>query len=144
METRKELVESPEYVTTVLQIQLFDMVRNYLDENNLTQSEFAKQLGVSKGYVSQILNCRSDSRLSSLVKLALACGKIPDIEFRPIEEAEAVDSRKQFGVHKERDIRIHYIPGIFDKPNFVTVKSYRADYNGFNNMYTEDNCRIAV
>lgn len=95
METRKELVESPEYITTVLQIQLFDMVRSYLDENNLTQSEFARQLGVSKGYVSQILNCKSDNRLSSLVRLALACGKIPNIEFRPIEEAEAINNWKQ-------------------------------------------------
>lgn len=96
METRKELVKSPEYITTVLRIQICDMVRNHLKENGLTQSEFAKRLGVSKGYVSQILNCRCDNRLSSLVKLALACGKLPDIEYRPIEQAEAVTEKNQF------------------------------------------------
>lgn len=128
METRKELVESPEYITTVLQIQIYNMVRNYLKESGLTQTEFAKRLGVSKGYVSQILNCRCDNRLSSLVKLALACGKLPDIEFRPVEQAEVVTEKKQFNVGKRRNIRILYKRMFSEKLKPIDGNPYRAEF----------------
>ena len=37
----------------------------------MTQSEFAERLGVSKGYISQILNGDFDHKLSKLTQLLL-------------------------------------------------------------------------
>jgi transcriptional regulator with XRE-family HTH domain len=56
----------------------------------MSQQEFANRLGVSKGYVSQILNGDFDHKLSKLTELALACDLVPRIEFIPIEYAEQI------------------------------------------------------
>ena len=54
MITRKELIESKEFWLVKLQAALYEQVENYLKDNKLTKTEFAKKLGVSKGYISQI------------------------------------------------------------------------------------------
>lgn len=47
----------------------------------MTRTEFARRLGVSKGYVSQLLNGSSDLKLSSVVSLAHAMGRDPQLLF---------------------------------------------------------------
>lgn len=83
--TYEELLLTPEYYTAEVQIELYNRVETYLKENRLTRTELAKQLGVSKGYVSQILNGDYDHRLSKLVELSLAIGYKPRIVFEPIK-----------------------------------------------------------
>jgi transcriptional regulator with XRE-family HTH domain len=78
---------SPAYWTQLIQISLYNHIKKYLQDNNLSQSEFAAQLGVSKGYVSQILNGDFDHKLSKLVELAIACNLVPKFEFLPMDEA---------------------------------------------------------
>lgn len=80
MITQKELVESQEYILAKMQIDLYQAVNAYLKANNMKKSDFAKQLGVSKGYISQILNGDFDHKLSKFVALSLAIGKIPVFE----------------------------------------------------------------
>ena len=41
-------------------------------------------LGVSKGYVSQLMSMEYDHRLSKLVELSLAFGFTPEIDFKRI------------------------------------------------------------
>lgn len=84
---------SPAYWTQLIQLSIYDMIKSYLSSHGLTQKEFAEQLGVSKGYVSQILNGDFDHRLSKMVQLGLACGMVPDIEFVPISEASETARR---------------------------------------------------
>lgn len=81
---------SSAYWTQLVQIQLYNSIKKYLTDNNMSQNEFAEKLGVSKGYVSQILNGDFDHKLSKLVELALACNLVPKVEFAPIEQAETV------------------------------------------------------
>ena len=69
--------DSPAYWTQLIQLSLQDNIRHYLEEKHLTQSEFAERLGVSKGYISQILNGDFDHKLSKLTQLALACEMVP-------------------------------------------------------------------
>ena len=69
------------------------MVNSYLKSTGMTRSQFAERLGVSKGYVSQIMNGDFDHKLSKLVELILACDKIPVISFVPKERAEEVAHR---------------------------------------------------
>ncbi|GAF02481.1 helix-turn-helix transcriptional regulator [Saccharicrinis fermentans] len=83
---REKLIRSKGYNVTKIQNELFRQLTSYLEENNMTQSAFAKQLGVSKGYVSQILNGDFDYKLSKLVELSLAIGKVPQISFEPISK----------------------------------------------------------
>ncbi len=82
--------DSPAYWTQLIQLSLHDNIKRYLEENNLTQSEFAERLGVSKGYISQILNGDFDHKLSKLTQLALACEMVPRIEFVPKQHSRAV------------------------------------------------------
>lgn len=83
---REELIQSEEYWLAKLQIDLFNEVEAYMKANNLTRTQFAKKLGVSKGYVSQILNGEADHRLSKFVELALAIGLCPNVSFEKIDD----------------------------------------------------------
>ncbi len=87
--TIKERFESPYYWVGKIQLQLFRAINEYLEENDMTRKEFAEQLGVSKGYVSQILNGNFDHKLSKMIELMLAIGMVPSLEMVPVEEAVA-------------------------------------------------------
>ena len=82
--------EQPAYWTQNIQFALNGVLHDYLKVNNMTQKDFADKLGVSKGYVSQILNGNFDHKLSKLVELALACGMVPKVEFVPADNAQQV------------------------------------------------------
>lgn len=86
----KNKYESSAYWTQLIQLMIFDDIKRYLEENHLTRKEFAERLGVSKGYVSQILNGEFDHKLSKLVELALACEMVPRIELMPKAYASQV------------------------------------------------------
>lgn len=90
---RKQLLSSKEYWLSKIQIDLFNQVSDYLEKNNMNRSELAKKLGVTKGYVSQILNGDSDHRLSKIVELSLAIGLIPDLRFKNLEEYLKTDEK---------------------------------------------------
>ena len=75
--THQELKCTPEYWIAKIQFDLFQKVEGYLKENNMTRKQLADKLGVSKGYVSQILNGDFDHKISKLVELSLAIGCRP-------------------------------------------------------------------
>lgn len=83
MFTQKELFESPTYLLTIYQNEIFREVHGYMQEKGITQKELAKKLGVSDAYVSQILNGKFNFTLKKLIELGLAIGKIPKIKFVP-------------------------------------------------------------
>lgn len=74
----------------MLQLDVLELVSGYMKTHNMTQAQFAKHLGVSKGYVSQLLNGNFDHRISKLVELALACESVPSLSFENTENAEKV------------------------------------------------------
>ncbi len=84
--TREELLRSPEYWEEYIKIDLFNIVQDYLDENKLSRKELADKMGVSRGYISQVLNGDSDHRLSKIVTFALQAGKAPCIYFRDLNK----------------------------------------------------------
>ena len=104
--TREQLLRSREYWTTQIQNSLFQIIHRHLKENNLTKTELANQLGVTKGYISQILAGDFDHKISKLVELALACDKAPLLHFCDINEYLADDKAGRIG---NRHLRpIHY------------------------------------
>lgn len=75
-----------EYWTAQIQMKLLKLIQTYLDSNNMTRTELAQKLGVTKGYVSQVMAGDYDHRISKMVELTMAIGYIPDINFKPAEE----------------------------------------------------------
>lgn len=83
MITNDELLETSEYWTTRIQLDLYSHLQEYMKANGLNRTQLAQKLGVTKGYITQVLNGDFDHRLSKLVELSLAVGLIPQLEFVP-------------------------------------------------------------
>ncbi len=83
---REEIVKDRGYWLAKMQMDLYDQLREYLDKKSMNQTQLAKELGVSKGYISQILNGDFNHRLSTLVDLSLAIGKIPELNFQDLNQ----------------------------------------------------------
>ena len=86
MITKEELLKTEEYWFETIQNQIYRMVSEYLQNEGLTQSDFAKKLKVSNGYVSQIMNGNFNYTMKKLIELSLAVGQAPVINFEPIEK----------------------------------------------------------
>jgi len=128
---REEIIKSKGYNTTKIQNELFRQLNTYLEKNKKTRSQFAKELGVSKGYVSQILNGAFDFKLSKLVELSLAIGMIPEVNFTSSEEV-----MKQIGLKKKLEIVYSKETRIQNRqssnkdvrPNFKKINKERREY----------------
>jgi transcriptional regulator with XRE-family HTH domain len=94
---QEDLVYKPEYWLETIQNEIFCQVTDYLRDNNLTQTQFADQLGVSKGYVSQIMKGEFNYTLKKLIELSLAIGKAPVIGFKPLDEIISDESDRISG-----------------------------------------------
>lgn len=90
---REELLRSKDYIVTQLQLSLLNLIGDYKDKHHLKDYQLAEQLGVSKGYVSQILNGSFDHKISKVVDLALVCNVMPLLHFIDMNEFIANDAR---------------------------------------------------
>jgi transcriptional regulator with XRE-family HTH domain len=88
---REELIKSKEYWVANIQIAMFEMIGNYLKENKLTKTQLAEELGVTKGYVTQVLNGDFDHKISKLVELSLACNIAPVFNFVNLDDYVATE-----------------------------------------------------
>jgi transcriptional regulator with XRE-family HTH domain len=93
--TLEELLSSKGYWLAELQIQLFNELKNYMETHNLNRTQLAEHLGVTKGYVTQVLNGDFDHRLSKLIELSLAIGKVPVLQFKNLDQVIREDKMKQ-------------------------------------------------
>lgn len=84
--TRSELLSSREYWIAKIQLDLFNQIENYMTEHQLSRTQLAEKLDVTKGYVSQILNGDFDHKISKLVDLALLMEKVPKIDYVNLQE----------------------------------------------------------
>lgn len=105
---REELVKDKNYVFSGIQLQLLNMIEDYMRKNNLNREKLAKKLNVSKGYISQLLNVSFDHKISKLVELALECNMMPVLNFVEIESFVRHDiSNKTFDLltmYKNKEI----------------------------------------
>lgn len=88
---REEVLKSPDYWTAKTQIELYNQAEKFMKDTGRSRSQLADYLGVSKGYVTQLLNGDYDHRMSKFFELALAFGVVPQIEFIPVENYIADD-----------------------------------------------------
>ncbi|MBS1601822.1 MAG: helix-turn-helix transcriptional regulator [Bacteroidetes bacterium] len=98
---RSEFIRSREYWITEIQLKLFKLIENYRTKHNLTKTQIAEKLGVTKGYVTQVLNGDFDHRVSKLVDLSLAFGKVPVVHFVDAERYMQDDANNNLEIYQE-------------------------------------------
>ena len=139
--TREELLRSSEYWTTKMQLELYARIEAYMSENKINRTELAKRLGVSKGYVTQILNGDYDHRLSKLVEISLKVNCIPIIVYEPIESV--IDNNGSYKIKTE--VQCLNIDKQNQNSNFLQsnniITSQKVSSNGLNS-YSNINFQI--
>ena len=69
-----------EYEIVKMNSKIIDQVINYRKENNLSQDEFAKQIGIKQQMISKFEKGNVDIRLSSFLRIIRAMKKIIKFE----------------------------------------------------------------
>jgi transcriptional regulator with XRE-family HTH domain len=93
---REELLQTEEYWFETLQNEIYRMVAQYMEKEEINQSQFAEKLGVTKGYISQIMNGNFNYTLKKLIELSLAVNKAPAFEFKDLKQFIQDDKQKRF------------------------------------------------
>lgn len=109
--TRAELLKSPDYWIAYIQVALYNCAEKFMSESQMNRTQLAEHLGVSKGYVSQLLNGDYDHKISKLVDLSLKFGYVPKIEFERVQDYIREDSNSQINSWEERK----YLSNAFKK-----------------------------
>ena len=136
--TREELLRSSEYWTTKMQLELYARIEAYMSDNKINRTELAKRLGVSKGYITQILNGDYDHRLSKLVEMSLKINYIPHILYEPFETVIA--NNGSYNIKSE--VRCYdFSEKQFHMGNFLNNKNVEIsqslsvkDFNSYNSI----------
>ena len=92
---RENLIKSREYAISQIQLSLLDLIGKYKKNKSLKDYQLAEELGVSKGYVSQILHATFDHKISKVADLALACNVMPIIYFVDMDQFIKNDARNK-------------------------------------------------
>ncbi len=98
MKSREELIRSKGYWIARIQMDLFQQVDEYMRQNNLNRTQLAEKLGVTKGYISQVLNGEFNHRIATLVDLSLAIGKAPRIVFEDLDQVTQIRKNEKSGL----------------------------------------------
>ena len=120
---REELLKSSNYWLAYIQNGLFNIINDYKIKNKLKDKDLAQKLGVTKGYISQIMNGDFDHKMSKLVELSLLCNKIPEITYLDLDKYIKDD-------HNNDSVKV--VPAVRPIQYFLSVNSgdvFIADKN---------------
>lgn len=107
MKTWEELKRTKEFWMERIQNDIFRFVKSYMNENEINQSELAQNLGVSKGYISQILNGNFNFSIKKLIELSLKLNIAPDIDFKPLNQFIQKEMQRVEGIERgKQDLTI--------------------------------------
>lgn len=83
MKNNLELIlNQPAYWVEAINGALYNAIVDYMDKNDLNQTQLATMLGISPGRVSQILNDgQINYSIEKMVEIAIKVGKFPTFEF---------------------------------------------------------------
>jgi transcriptional regulator with XRE-family HTH domain len=95
MLTNGRSFKTAEYWMDVIQDELRHQVKRYMDEKGISQAQLARELGVAKGYIVQVLKGKFNYSLSKLIDLSVAVGAAPIIEFKSLNEYLLQDEKKK-------------------------------------------------
>lgn len=117
---RKDVLKSVDYWTTKIQLDLYQCAVAYMQKSGKNKTQLAKHLGVSKGYVSQLLNGDYDHRLSKMVELSLAFGFVPNVSFKHVEDVISEDRFE----HTRKHLRTTYTSTKFTNSTIIDCNEY--------------------
>ena len=120
---REELLKTEEYWFETLQNDIYRMVAEYIQKEGITQTKLAEQLGVSKGYISQIMNGNFNYTLKKMIELSLALNKVPAFQFKDCEQYIQEDKQKRFEMRYEQYFNFTTKPEIVYVSSGKTVSS---------------------
>jgi transcriptional regulator with XRE-family HTH domain len=86
MRTDDQVFNTSEYWMEIIQKDLSLQVKKYMAVKELDQSQLAKELGVSKSLIAQVLKGKFNYSLSKLIDFALAIGVVPHLQFKPLQD----------------------------------------------------------
>ncbi len=89
---KEELEKQPEYWIEVIQNDIFRAMREFMKREKLNQSQMALRMGVSKGYVSQILNGNFNFSLNKLVELCIFLERYPILSLKAFKDMNSQNS----------------------------------------------------
>ena len=92
---REELLRSRDYWINEIQNELYAAIEEYMKKKKLSRTELANELGVSKGYVTQVLKGDFDHKISKMVDLAISSGKAPIMHFVDMDEYIKDDAKNK-------------------------------------------------
>ena len=78
---RQDLLESVEYQLAIIQLELYCKLNNYMETNNLTVKEAAKQLDTNKRVINKTLNGEFNYSLETFIVLSNKLGYNIEITF---------------------------------------------------------------
>ena len=93
---REELLKSREYWINQIQNDLYGIIEEYMKEKKMNRSELAKELDVTKGYITQVLKGDFDHKISKMVDLALSSGQVPLLYFTKLDKFIKNDSEGKY------------------------------------------------
>lgn len=129
MLSRQELYHTQEYWIERIQNDIFRAMLQFKEDEELNQTQLAQRLGVSKGYISQVLNGNFNFSISKLVELALAIGVAPKVELEKLATFINREEWRLKAINEGRNI------GLNDDATFATYAGFflkpEADNNPF-------------
>lgn len=93
---RDELLRTEEYWFETLQNDIYRMVAEYMQKEGINQSQLAVKLGVTKGYISQIINGNFNYTLKKMIELSIALNNAPAFEFKNLEQYIKEDRQTRY------------------------------------------------
>jgi transcriptional regulator with XRE-family HTH domain len=69
------------FALKIFQMELTEEILKELEKRNLSRSDLANNLGVSRSYISQLLNGRVNLRSNTFFRLCFEIGLIPNINY---------------------------------------------------------------
>ena len=120
MTTKDKLLETPGYLLTKYQNEIYRQFQDYMKTSSLNQKAIAAKLNVSDAYVSQILNGNFNFTLKKLIELGLMIDKVPIINFVSKEDYWRLrDDTKKY--------KVTYI---------INIGNHTSEYKSVNKDYT--------
>jgi transcriptional regulator with XRE-family HTH domain len=139
---RETLLREPEWYLANIQNDLYALIYEYMQKNKLKKKDIAEKLGVSKGYITQILKGGFDHKISKYVELALSFNKVPIIQYVDLDQYieddgknityEIMPSVRPGGVAYEMQVPIYLNPD-------SRFSGIIGNYSPFSNATVEGN-----
>ena len=79
---------------------LLEEISHFQNKNKISNAEFARMLGCNRSYIAQLFNNTFDHKLSKLVLLSLAIGKMPKIYFEDIRGYYIMPDSSSFDIRE--------------------------------------------